>query len=533
MRWLGSGSVCLVLGLTLGLGCGRSTRPKQSSGFSTGGVGAAAGGASDGAGTGAAGGKASAGTGAGASSATGGTDGAGTSGAGGRVGGGSGRAGSSSGAGAGVAGNDAGSPSALPSCVLHAGLIVDPPMGASLGGIDLAQKFEEGCEWRLGVPVEVPTDDAHPRLVMHYDVNGDQVDDLFFGPEANHAPISSLKLLVSKPYSRDILFEDAGCEIPLELAYESIFTRDLDGDTIPDWVVATPTGVKLLLYKQDGLHEVGGYDFDETVVSAAVTDVAVVRFEATSQVAVGYDLFQDDDVVTGVVLFEPTGTGDDLAYEGKVLRSSALSASGSDLKESGYVTTVLHGGTPALFGLGWGVPGMLGWFWDGADLSNAATAATDDSVVNFAAPVFTGNSVALAVGFPSSVGIFGLSDDLTLLESVDTFFTIDGLGREPGGGTRRTSRLLRDLDRDGNDDLIELGSAATGAEESFVISLQRSGGWERSEAVSLHGSLGAARTEDPFLHLANVTARIVIRDAGEIDGGPRSPALQSLKCELP
>ena len=43
----------------------------------------------------------------------------------------------------------------------------------------------------------------------------------------------------------------------------------------------------------------------------------------------------------------------------------------------------------------------------------------------------------------------------------------------------------------------------------------------------------AARTEDPFLHLANVTARIVIRDAGEIDGGPRSPALQSLKCELP
>ena len=31
-------------------------------------------------------------------------------------------------------------------------------------------------------------------------------DDLFFGPEANQAPISSLKLLVSKPYSRDILF---------------------------------------------------------------------------------------------------------------------------------------------------------------------------------------------------------------------------------------------------------------------------------------------------------------------------------------
>jgi hypothetical protein len=540
MRWRITDKGETIVLVALALSCGRSTRSTPHRGDASDGDAGQGGAAAESARGGGAG-TAATGDGVGASAtggvgATGGTLGGGTGGssngatgnAGGVTSSGGASGGTSGTTGGGASGGEAGTPLTGMSCVYLQGLPIDPALGATLDGVNLATKFQDGCAFELGRRVPLPVDAAHGKLLFHYDLNGDMIDDLFFGEPSIVGSSKSIKLLMSDPHSKELKFDAVDCDIPLDITYTKIFARDLDGDGAPDWIVGTPTGVKVFANQPDGLREVGSYEFGFNL-TASIQDVATASFDAAGpqQIAVGLTLSNADQQTPGepyILFFAGSGSGRTLSYQTTQVSTAT---------DSGYVATVTVGDGQAFFGID--TTPSYGRVWDGSSSAVLPLPVFNVSPESFVGSALVGTSSTVAVGFQNEVAFYtvpSLDEPPVTAGNATTYFYFNA-AKQPTTGERRYARFLRDLDRDGTSDLVETGTDGDGSLE-LVISLQGSDGvFSMLPPVVLDGTSAPSYSEDPFLPVRGAVGRVLIRDAEPDSSTPLLPGLESLICEPP
>ena len=421
-----------------------------------------------------------------------------------------------------ASGGEAGAPPLGPSCVYTHPVPVDPAVDLLLDGLNLKTKFDVVCKLELGRRMPVPVDAAHGKLVLQYDLNHDGISDLFFGERSAVGSTRSLRVLMSDPYSDELKFQPLDCEVPLDLSYTRIFARDLDGDGAADWIVGTPSGVKVFANREEGLIEVGSYDFGEAIDSLTLEAVAALGVDGTAskQLAVGYTLVRDGGTLeTGVLTFQHVGNASDgpseLEYQAQQRAPTTL----------GSVALAAFGSGNVVLGVDLSQPAPGGWLWNGYFEQPVPFPDNGYGTPNLVLAAAFGSTPAVVLGFPQHLVFYELMNDgskLTELGSVETAFPAPS---EPGQ-PRSNRRLLHDLDWDDDSDLIEIGGTD---EAELVVSFQESPGvFTRYSRIALGSFPVERKDEDTFLRIGTTQGRVLIRD-GDPDSDS-APALQSLLC---
>ena len=534
-RWCAS---LIVISFSSALACGTSKRHDSSphppgkgdgSGAST-----ATGGTVDRGGGGDGGAPADAGDdageGAGVSTATGGTAGAGGRGASG-AGGTQNDAGSGALSGSGTAGastnppgapnrDDHTPPAIVPSCVRPRASDAAPRITSIKVGSSVLRASERDCAWVLGEPLALPLEpDDATTLLFQLDVNGDGIDDLFYGDySVSDGPASGKPLVrfASRLDGNELTYERTDCETPWAVSNRNYFARDLDADGVLDFVIGGINGVSAVLNTADERPEVLHYDWPNTQGWASILDVAVGDFDhdGRDDVAVGYDRTYDSiNVEGGVLLFRDrsaAGTyGEPEVLDHGTTTFGAFSA--PPYFPLGYVAAVpTSGSTKALY-----------WLVD--DGTQGMTARRYESPTSTGFPIdFPSPSFIAALGYADRFGfaVAGSNGGFRVFDTADSTlvggFALSNAEHRPdhelGGGLRERQFFLVDLDGDGDEDFFERARPSWATSGELWIEPRRAIS-TFDPPIKLTATDTSSRwLESPFLRAGSMPGRLVATD---------------------
>lgn len=534
MRWWRAS--LLVILVSSAIACGSSKRhdvlPRPPAAAGTGhGTGGSTAGSGAGQG-GADGGTADPGDAAGASAAQGVTagDGAGGSATAGASGTGNG-AGSGTQAGAGTAGTsthpsdapnrDDHTPFAVvPNCVLPRAGAAQAPITALEVGPSVLRASERDCAWTLGEPLALPIESGDATtLLFHLDVNGDGIDDLFYGDYSVSDMSASGKPLVRFDSHLDgnaLSYERTDCGTTWAVSNRNYFARDLDRDGVLDFVIGGINGVSAVLDTPDQRHEVFHYDWPNTQGWAAILDVAVGDFDhdGRDDVAVGYDRTYDGtNIEGGVLLFRD--------------RSAAGTYGEPEILDRG-TTTFGAFSAPPYFPLGYvaavptsGLSTALYWLVDdgidGTTLRRYEGPSSTAVPLDFPSPSFLGalgyaDAFAFAVAGPN--GGFRVFDAES--GALAGGFALSNAEHRPdhelGGGPRERQYFLLDLDGDGDEDFFERARPAWAASGELWVEPRRATSTFDPPIELTAADRSSRWLESPFVRAGSMPGRLIATD---------------------
>ena len=402
------------------------------------------------------------------------------------------------------------------------------PAHVSFNGVTLTGS-EHDCAWTLGPDVALPVTSHYTRLLFHYDVNGDGVDDLFVGPNPEDyldpTDISKKRpvtLLVSKLTGDVLTFEPTDCVLAPPLVDGNYSLRDLDADGVPDFVIGVTNGFRVVMNRAAGLEQTVSFDFPYTTEPAVYSgDVVLGAFEQddTSELAVGF-IRQADHYATmqsGTLLFSnPTQTSSQAPLS---LAISNQMGNGLDLSlnpELG-IFTALKGGR-ALYG----ATAEDSWLYQ-AGKRTTTVGGNGVGEPTYLATITVGGSELVFAGLGSgappldktSSYIFDPADPKHGMEIPSAFSHGLAYGRSK-------SYLLLDVDGDGDVDLVENeaeSTSNTGGAPRFAIHngdpvQGPSNEWQEFAP----GRYFVPQSETPFLAIGAARGRLLVSE-----GDPGDP----------
>ena len=402
-------------------------------------------------------------------------------------------------------------------CTLWPAPLASVPSQFTLGGTTVRDD-EHDCSWALGTSQVLPTPVTDSRLLFHYDVNGDGIDDLFVAPP----DISMTKhwqdlgppgitLLVSKLAGGDLSFQPTGCKLdwPTDRVY---LLRDLDADGVPDFVVSKGNGIQVLVNRPSGPEVTIDYDFPTPAVSqpsASLLGTVVGDFDGDGQPELAVGFSRNDDPQNakqlGALLFKaPAST---TAEHGPaVLIASHSTGSGSDATDEqlGYITAV-RGGT-SLFGLA----AWSGWLYEQGKLTTIHNPKYPYGSIfdlSYPDPFFIA-SVSLG---ERELVLVGLYDTVELYDPWKNEHVIDFSSSCKHYDEQ--SYAFIDLDGDGDNDLVEF-DATNPASPDIII---HDGSLEAGPASDSHDlvprNYRSTNAETPFLKTGRAAGRLLVTGA--------------------
>jgi len=186
------------------------------------------------------------------------------------------------------------------------------PAEVTFNGVTI-KSSEHDCAWTLSNSVKLPVTSAHTRMLFHYDVNGDGVDDVFAGPNLDDpsppaAPYPrTITLLLSRLDGSALSYQPTNCTLAPPLVDGAYALRDLDGDGVSDFVISVSTGFRVVMNRPTGPELTIAYDFPAvSQPQLQLRDVVLGAFEQnnSSELAIGF-MHIDNFASThsGVLLF--------------------------------------------------------------------------------------------------------------------------------------------------------------------------------------------------------------------------------------
>ena len=403
------------------------------------------------------------------------------------------------------------------------------PAELTFNGVTL-KSSEHDCAWMLGAPVALPVMPDHTRLLFHYDVNGDGVDDLFVGTNPNYYPnppdptyVRTITLLLSKIDGGVLSFEPTNCTLDAPFADGEYALRDLDGDGVMDFVIGVSTGFRVILNHASGPELTVSYDFPYTnEPELYLGDVALGAFEAddTSELAIGF-LRQADKLSTmqmGTLLFpNPTQVSTQAPV---ALAISNQNGNGLDLgmnPELG-IFTAFQGGR-ALYG----ATAEDTWIYEGGKRTTTSGGNGVGEPTYLSTLTVGGQALVLA----------GLGSGAPPLDATSSY-VYDPAALKLGGTNipsafshglvygRSHSYLLLDVDGDGDLDLVENESESTspnGGAPGFAVHNGDLATGPSSDWQPFYpGRFRVPESDTPFLAIGKQGGRLLVSD-----GDPGDP----------
>lgn len=174
--------------------------------------------------------------------------------------------------------------------------------------------IEPGCGYSLSEAVALAIDegDANRELAFSYDVNGDDIEDIFIKDATEYYGEEQVfDLWVSNVSDDQLTFEHEPCDaLGAASGGYHYFTRDLDEDGVPDVVAGMENGIIALRNTPSGFERVLEYDFAARSMAdgAGVTsllDVATadVIEDSALDLIVGFDRADGLGIEYGVLVF--------------------------------------------------------------------------------------------------------------------------------------------------------------------------------------------------------------------------------------
>ena len=402
-------------------------------------------------------------------------------------------------------------------CTLWPATATAAPSEFTLGGVTVHDD-EHDCTWTLGASQALPTPVTDSRLLFHYDVNGDGIDDLFVAPpdimRTKHwqdlGP-AGITLLVSRVTGGELSFEPTGCHLdwPTDRVY---LLRDLDADGVPDFVVNKGNGIQVLANRPSGPLVTVDYDFPTPAVSppsAAIMGAVVGDFDGDglNELAIGFSRNDDPQGAKelGTLIFDTpaSATGD---HGPRTLIASHSTGSGSDATDEqlGYVTT-LRGGT-SLFGLA----NETVWLYEQQKLTTVHNpkypygSVFDLSYPDpvFIAPVLLGQRELVLVGLYDTIEFY----DPWQNEHVVDFPTACT-------HTGQWSYAFLDLDGDGDGDLVEFNPTNPASPDIIIHAGSPDAGPAPESHDLVPHDYRAPDAETPFLKTGHAEGRLLVTAA--------------------
>jgi hypothetical protein len=420
-----------------------------------------------------------------------------------------------------------------------------PPAEVHLGTDGVVRADQHDCAYTSSAPVALPLEPGDGgSLLFHYDVNGDGVDDLFFGESSVDAGATRHALVVLQStlqpraagQGQSLSFTRAACtDTGPAYPYRVFFLRDLNRDGVPDFVVATGTTIDAWLNldgKRRGVlhHELpnpGG-------AWSALLDVLVGDFDddGTDDVVMGYDRNEGfvGNIETGALLFRGRpGRG---TYETPTaLAVSALGpqvVAGSRGVQSGYLATVpVAPRGVAVFGLTWSDPGIVGWLSHGSSFDLVASLFPSAEQPGFARVTQAGGASALVVGSETTIGLFDLASTVPQGFLTHPASFTHSYDRELGGGPRYRTYYLLDADGDGDDDLVELDRV--GGHQLAVHPQLGSVAFGAPTRVDV-GVFSIGLVESPFVPIGKMQGRLLVGDGAPDDLAASPATVRAMLC---
>jgi hypothetical protein len=438
-----------------------------------------------------------------------------------------------------ASGGSAGEP-ALPTSCLYP--TAPPPINRvtdyHLAGTSLEIPLESDCVFELGAPADLPLDPAElANMLFHYDVNGDGIEDPFFEVRNGGDFGQEFRLFLSQSDGDAVFFEATDCGLLLDAPVRSVFARYLNADGVPDLVVGTAFGIRIFLNLPDGLREVGSLLFDDPDASLALLDVAIGNWGTPElrDVFVGFDVALGGfELRSGFARFQARD-GETEYTASTPLTTTGFTAPGGPGIESGYITSLPRKDRSDMFTVLLQRPGALGWLWDEEGTTIVPTPAGVSEETSLARIARVGPQVTLALGTQQDITFYALPERPS--ESPPRLITtalmaFPPLDRELGGGARRHSRFLVDLDADGDEDIVEIGRReSTGGLELVFQKQTNATSFEPQAPIATEA--GWLATEAPFLPVYGRGGRIFVREAWIDESGPHAARVQALACSIP
>jgi len=387
------------------------------------------------------------------------------------------------------------------------------PAEVTFGGVTI-KRTEHDCAWKISNSVKLPVTSGHTRMLFHYDVNGDGIDDVFVGPNLDYpsppaAPYPrTITLLLSRLDGSALSYQPTNCVLAEPLVDGTYALRDLDGDGVSDFVISVNTGFRVVMNRPTGPELTVTYDFP--MVSRprlSLRSVVLGAFEqnSNSELAVGFMRIDDfASTHSGVLLFrDPTHAS----------AQSPISLVSSDQKGNGFDVSA----NPQL-GIFTALPGARALFG----------ASTHDTWIyqngqrtNTAGGVHLGIGDAPYMGGANYLDLISVGGHDRVFATVgDKAYAFDPQDPKqyleiPLAFAEYTVTLLVDVDGDGDLDLMDTQSAMTpsiGIHNGDLVN------GPATESVQFTPSRYRAPSSDtPFLAIGAAKGRLLVSDADQAD----------------
>jgi hypothetical protein len=396
-------------------------------------------------------------------------------------------------------------------CPVWPAVSASAPAELTFNGAKIS-RAEHDCAWGIGQSVRLPVTSDHTRLLFHYDVNGDGVDDLFVGPNLRNFPDPNdptkhptITLLVSKVAGGVLSFEATGCVLAPPLVDGTYALRDLDHDGVTDFVLAVPDGFRVLMNRPSGLELTISYDFPQNDWSKVfLGDVVLGAFESdsTSELAIGFVRQTNNPATTqtGTLLFrDPTHAS---AEPPTVL---ATSEQPSNVLETALdpelgIFTGLRGGRALL-----GARGESVWLYEQGKRDGQLKPGGSFLSFDYLGSLVIAGREQVFAALGDSAWLLDAQDVQQPLTRVPVVFG------HPYAYGRSHSDVLLDLDGDGDVDLTEVQGADTPA--LAVYNGDAQAGLSTPPHEFTPDKFRTPSADDPFLAIGPAKGRLLVSDA--------------------
>jgi hypothetical protein len=302
------------------------------------------------------------------------------------------------------------------------------------------------------------------ELAATLDLNGDLVSDLIYLDNDTTPPHFRLALSAPPPDVFD--FRPTDCPALQQLQAGRLFLRNLDADSVPDFVVGTTRGVHAFLNHEAGLEPVLDYEFPSVELLGSVLNVGAIDLDGDDRVelVVGFDVLRQDaepSIDVGVRSYPQQADGH--FVQGELFWANSSFGGGFNHEpyagylavgrfgknEAGSVIMVSLDDTRAV-----GTVGDQTSF-DGSAPVPLVVPEVDEQIFQLLSlPTLRGQAYLLAVG-EGHFYVLDLSTSPPRLVTRAPLAAPGGYSHEIGGGPERPRYFLYDLDHDGDADFLE------------------------------------------------------------------------------